>query len=85
MSVAHTSASLASAATILKNIFEFVKILNSASQQSVELWDDLSLVNALDWADYCQEVRLIICTWKVVKTWDSFFFLSVSVLLLLLL
>ncbi|BFZ24251.1 hypothetical protein BsWGS_27290 [Bradybaena similaris] len=56
MSVAHTSASLASAATILKNIFEFVKILSSASQQSVALWDDQSLMNALDWADYCQEL-----------------------------
>lgn len=85
MSVAPTSASLSSAATILKNIFEFVKILNSASQQSVELWDDLSLMNALDWADYCQEVRLVICIWKRLRPGAVFFFLSVSVPLLLLL
>uniref|UniRef100_A0A0B7B089 FA complementation group F n=3 Tax=Arion vulgaris TaxID=1028688 RepID=A0A0B7B089_9EUPU len=45
-----------SASIILKNIFEFAKILNRASHQSVTHWDDQSLRNALDWADYCQEL-----------------------------
>ncbi|CAG5122094.1 unnamed protein product [Candidula unifasciata] len=50
------SVNLMSASAILKNIFEFIKILNLASHESVALWDDLSLTNALDWVDYCQEL-----------------------------
>ena len=44
------------AATILRNVFQFATILNQASNADVQKWDSISISNALDWADYCQEV-----------------------------
>ncbi|GFS04409.1 fanconi anemia group F protein-like [Elysia marginata] len=43
-------------ATVLRNVFQFATILNQASNSDVQKWDDVSLLNALDWADYCQEL-----------------------------
>ncbi|CAL1536614.1 unnamed protein product, partial [Lymnaea stagnalis] len=45
-----------SAETIIKNIFQFAKVLNDASGENVCHWNTKSLQNALNWADYCQEI-----------------------------
>lgn len=45
-------------ATILRNVFQFATILNQASNAEVQKWDGESLSNALDWADYCQELYM---------------------------
>ncbi|GFN77680.1 beta-1,4-mannosyltransferase egh [Plakobranchus ocellatus] len=44
------------AAIILKNVYQFAVILNQASNSNVLKWDNVSICNALNWADYCQEL-----------------------------
>ncbi|KAK6976465.1 hypothetical protein BgiMline_022896 [Biomphalaria glabrata] len=45
-----------SAVIIIKNIFEFAKILSSASRDDVEKWNKVSIQNALNWSEYCEEI-----------------------------
>ncbi|RUS79684.1 hypothetical protein EGW08_012568, partial [Elysia chlorotica] len=46
------------AATVLKNVFQFATILNQASNTDIQKWDDVSVSNAVDWAEYCQELYI---------------------------
>lgn len=43
--------------TLMKNIFTFANILSQAGSDVVKKWNNTSLRNALNWADYCVKVR----------------------------
>ena len=48
-----------SLSTILKNVFTFGNILAQSSTEAVKHWDNRSLENAFNWANYCEKVTII--------------------------
>ena len=48
-----------SLSTILKNVFTFGNILAQSATEAVKHWDNRSLENAFNWANYCEKVTII--------------------------
>ena len=45
---------------LMKNIYNYLGVLQSARTDGAAKWDTQSLNHALQWANYCQEVILIV-------------------------
>ncbi len=41
----------------MKNVYDFVKILETAHGEAVQGWKEVDLQNAYKWADFCVQVR----------------------------
>lgn len=48
--------SIMSVASILKNIYSFIEIVESAKSSRVQTWDETAMQNAIQWARYCEQV-----------------------------